>query len=39
MATKKKKSAKVTKTQRKCGECGKKGHNARSHQPGGRLAR
>lgn len=46
----KKKPASKTKTTRKpaaktagqprtCGECGKLGHNARSHAPGGRLAK
>lgn len=24
---------------RRCGFCGKLGHNARSHEPGGRLAK
>jgi hypothetical protein len=24
---------------RKCAVCGKKGHNKRSHEPGGRLAK
>lgn len=24
---------------RKCGQCGKSGHNKRSHGPGGKLAR
>jgi hypothetical protein len=30
----------TTKSSRKqCGFCGERGHNARSHQPGGRLYR
>jgi hypothetical protein len=37
MATKKKKKAAPVQ-KRKCGECGKRGHNSRSHLPGGKLA-
>ena len=36
MAPKKKKKAKKIKS-RKCAVCGKRGHNARSHEPGGKL--
>lgn len=34
----KKKAPKKETVKRKCGDCGKRGHNKRSHEPGGRLA-
>lgn len=42
MASKKKKKAPakkkvVAKAKKSCTQCGKAGHNARSHQPGGKL--
>jgi hypothetical protein len=33
-----KKPAKASGGARKCGECGVRGHNSRSHDPGGKLA-
>lgn len=41
MASKKKKkkvSKKKSVQHRKCAVCGKRGHNKRSHEPGGKLA-
>jgi hypothetical protein len=39
-ATKKKATKKTVakKAKRACGDCGKLGHNKRSHEPGGKLA-
>jgi ribosomal protein L32 len=33
-----KKAVKAHGGPRKCGECGERGHNSRSHDPGGKLA-
>ena len=42
MAAKKKSKKKAAKKKatkkRKCSDCGQRGHNARSHEPGGKLA-
>jgi hypothetical protein len=35
--TKKKVAKKVVTKKRKCAVCGKRGHNQRSHEPGGKL--
>jgi hypothetical protein len=34
----KKSAGYILKVKRKCSACGKRGHNVRSHDPGGKLA-